>query len=239
MSHKRFLTSLYLLAAGIFTLHAPPAVACPDNASNPLSYQRRSNPSRCEGISHQAIGAAFNLVSLSTSNLSNLGNTLRLQVPNMGATPTVILRSYEKRYQLDQFIPNLNQNKYQLNLNTQIITKAAVPPNSLRAVATLPGSQPIYVPVIIGTPSQSYQFVLYSPARTTINAFEIRRNNQVIHSDSRPNPRQGEIRFTWDGRNQPKDVYQLRVEAELRQRGTRPETVTRVFSFHHDPAWFR
>lgn len=239
MSHKRFLTSLYLPAVAILALNPNPAAACPEHASNPLVYQLRSNPSRCEGINRQAISAGFNLVSLSTSALRNYSQTLTLQVPQMGGQPEIILRSYNRLYQLDQFTPQLSNNQYQFNLNTEIITKVDVPAASLRAIATLPGSQPVYIPVIIGTPSQSYQFVLYSPARTTINTFEIRRNNQVIHSDSRPNPRQGEIRFTWDGRNQPKGLYQLRVVAELRQRGTRPETVTRVYSFHHDPAWFQ
>ncbi|MGI0496856.1 hypothetical protein ACOKW7_27480 [Limnospira platensis CENA597] len=239
MLRSVLLTPLYLLTAGIVALHTPAAAACPPSDPNHLVYQRRSSPSRCEGINRQAISASFNLVSLATSNLTNLGDTLRLQVPNMGGTPNITLRSFERRYQLDSFTPELSQNKYQLHLDTRIIRQAEVAANSLRAIASLPGSQPIYIPVIIGQPSSSYQFVLYSPARTQINSFEIRHNNQVIHSQQRPNPRRGEMVFSWDGRNQPRGLYQLWVLAELQQRGQRPETVTRVFSFYHDPAWFR
>lgn len=224
MLRSVLLTPLYLLTAGIVALHAPVAAACPPSDPNDLVYQRRSSPSRCEGINRQAISASFNLVSLATSNLTNLGNTLRLQVPNMGEIPNITLRSYERRYQLDSFTPELNQNqnKYEFDLDTRIIRQAEVAVNSLRAIASIPGSQPIYIPVIIGQPSSSYEFVLYSPARTKINSFEISHNNQVIHTQQRPNPIRGEMVFSWDGRNQPEGVYQLRVLAELNQRGQRP-----------------
>lgn len=233
------LTPLYLLTAGIVTLNAPPAAACPTNHPDPLVYQRRSRPSRCEGIASQSISGSFSLVSLATSSLTNLGNRLMLQVPNMGGTPNIILRSFQKRYQLDNVTPNLKGNKYELDLDTQIITQAQVPANSLRAIAHLPGSQSIYVPVIIGQPSTSYKFVFHSPGRTQINSFEIRHNNQVIHTQQQPRPRQGEIVFIWDARNQPRGVYQLSVSGETRQRGQRPEAVSGVFKFHHDPAWLR
>lgn len=216
-----------------------PVHACPTNVSDTLAYQRRNNPRRCEGINRQGVSGSFGLVSFATSTLRHYPTQLSLQIPQMGPNPNLRVRSFGRRYQLDDLTlqRSQNQNWYQINLNTNVLQNANVAAESLRAIAHLPGSQPVYVPVIIQSSAASYDLVFYSPSRTVIHSLEISRNNQVVHRDSRPNPRDGEIRFTWDARNQPAGLYRLHVEAEIQQRGQRPQRVTRIFALHHDPAW--
>lgn len=235
-----FTSSLCFFAVS-FSLTQKPVAACPSNASNYLAYQQRNSPDRCEGIRRQAIGSSVELVSFATKRLDRtFNNTLTLRVPNLGPTPSVVLRSYQgRRYQLDRFPLQRNASEYRFNLATDILTRANIPPQSLRAIAELPGNQPIYVPVIVDRPSEKYELVFYSPARTLISSLEIRRDNEAIHQDSRPNPSRGEIRFTWDAKNQPAGRYQLRVRYELQQRGQPPEKGVDLRLFYHDPAWLR
>ncbi|NMG56964.1 hypothetical protein E1H12_00155 [Geitlerinema sp. P-1104] len=233
MTLKHLLTTLTLLGTSLASV----GLTCPTNLPDDLAYQRRDNPSRCEGINRQSVSGSFSLVSFATSNVTSYDNPLQLRIPGVGSNPNLRVRSYQRRYQLDSLQLQRQQNRYQVDLNTRILRESHVPPNSLRALAQLPGSQPAYVPVIIGSPTNHYEIVFYSPSRVLIRSLEIRRNNQVVHRDSRPSPRQGEIRFTWDGRNQPAGDYQLRVEAEIQQRGIAPQSVTRVSRFHHDPSW--
>lgn len=235
-----FTSALCFLAAS-FILTPQPAAACPRNASNYLTYQYRRNPDRCEGIRRQAIGASFDLVSFATKGLDETFNdTLTLRIPDRGQIPTVYLRSYQdKQYQLDRFSPQRRNNEYRFNLATDILNRAIISPQSLRAIAKLPGNQRIYVPVIVDRTSQEYEIVFYSPTRTLISSLEIRRNGAVIHRDRRPNPRTGEIRFTWDARNQPADRYQLRVNFEQRSPNQRPDKGVYLALIHHDPAWLR
>ncbi|MEM9538265.1 MAG: hypothetical protein AAGA60_02010 [Cyanobacteria bacterium P01_E01_bin.42] len=233
-----FTSALCFLAVS-FTLTPSPAAACPRTASNYLTYQRRRNPDRCEGIRRQASGASFRLVSFATKGLNDtFNNTLTLRIPDLGQTPTAILRSYQgKQYQLDRFTPRRRNNEYRFNLATDILNGAIISPQSLRAIAKLPGNQHIYLPVIVDRTSEEYEIVFHSPTRTLIPNLEIRRNGEVIHSDRRLNPRQGEIRFTWDAKNEPADRYQLRVEYEQRSPNQRPENGVYLALFHHDPAW--
>jgi hypothetical protein len=233
MTRKLLLTTLTLLG----TSFATAAIACPSNLSEPLAYQRRSNPTRCEGINRQSVSGSFSLVSFATSSLTAYSNQLQLRLPRVGVNPTLRVRSYQRRYQLDSLEPQPQQNWYQVSLQTNILQQANVPPTSLRALAQLPGSQPVYIPVVINSASNHYEIVFYSPSRVLIHSLEILRNNQVIHRDSRPSPRQGEIAFNWDARNQPAGEYQLRIKAEIQQRGIAPETVNRAFLFHHNPNW--
>lgn len=232
-------TACVLAAAA--TVFQQPAVACPATASHPSLYQRRSSPNRCEGIRRQNVGAAFELVSFASNGLgSNYGNTISLRIPNLGSTPRVSMRSYtNKSYQLDSFTPSSSANGYIFNIPTTILRNEDIPTRSLRALASISGSQPIYVPVILSRSSGTYEFVFFSATRATVSSFEIRRNNQVIHRDSRTNPRRGEIPFTWNPQNQPAGLYQLYITAEQRQRGQRPERISLVLPFRHHPNWLR
>jgi flagellar basal-body rod modification protein FlgD len=217
-----------------------PVQACPTNVSDTLAYQRRDKddePSRCEGITRQGVSGSFGLVSFATSTLRRYPDELSLQIPQVGPSPNLRVRSFGRRYQLDSVELELSEDRYQIDLPTNILRNANVAAESLRAIAHLPGSQPVYVPVIIQSSASSYDLVFYSPSRTVIHSLEISRNNQVVHRDSRPNPRDGEIRFTWDAGNQPAGRYRLHVEAEIQQRGQRLQRVTRIFALHHNPDW--
>ncbi|USR91131.1 hypothetical protein NEA10_20285 [Phormidium yuhuli AB48] len=227
----------FVLAATWMT----PVHACPSQVSDRLIYQRRPNPNRCEGINRQGVSGSFGLVSFATSTLTHYPTRLRLQVPKpqatTGSNPSLRVRSFGRRYQLDNLALQSGRNNYEINLGTDILQGANVPAQSLRAIAHFQGSQPVYSPVIIGSSGSYYELVFYSPSRAVIHSLEIHRNNQVVHRDRRPNPRDGEIRFTWDARNQPEGLYRLQVQAEIQRRGQRPEQITRIFALYHHPDW--
>ncbi|MGC9502745.1 hypothetical protein [Baaleninema sp.] len=171
MKFKLLFPSVWLLAAGFFASSAA-ANPCPSNLSDPLAYQRHHNPDRCEGIRRQNISSSFSWVSFATSNLRRYGSTLRLKLPEVGENPTLTVRAYSRRYQLDPLEFQPRGDWYEFSLQTDILQQAHVAPESLRAIASLPGSQPIYVPVVIDSPSPRYNFVFYSPSRAIVRSFE-------------------------------------------------------------------
>ena len=231
---------LLLVTAAIFAFNTIPAIACPspNRAANFLAYQRRNN-NRCEGIVRRDIAGSLSLISFASRNLTNYSNNLNLQISNINNTsPQVTIRSYEKNYILDRLNLSKNSSWFTFNLPTQILTDAGVPPNSLRAIAKLSGSQPVYVPVILNKTSGEYEFAFYTANRTKFSTFEIIYNNQIESSQPRntfSNPN-GEVIFTWDGRNASKGRYRLRVIAEIQQRGQPSERVTKNLQFQHDPS---
>ena len=235
MNIKTLTPALCLLTA---LLLPAPAFACPANLPDPLLYQRRNNPNRCEGLTRTNISANLTLVSFTTSTPTNTPN-LTLTIPSTSTAPNLIIRSYARRYQIDSFTPQRNNQGYQFTLPTQLMRNAQVPLDSLRMIASTSDSQPVYIPVTIGSPSSRYQIVFYSPTLATIQSLEILRNNQVIHRETRTTSRQGEIIFTWDGRNRPAGRYQIRIVGTLEQRGMRPQSFNRVLPFNHHPNWLR
>jgi flagellar basal-body rod modification protein FlgD len=93
-----------------------------------------------------------------------------------------------------------------------------VPINSLRALAELPGSQSVYVPVILGKASGVYEIVFYTASQTRFPSFQILDSKQkVIDSQSRRNfsDIDSEVKFNWDGRKNPAGRYKLRYVAEM------------------------
>ncbi len=228
------------ITLAILTLNILPAQAsCPTSADNPLEYQRRNN-NRCEGIKRASVSGAFGLISFASHNINNYRNTLSLQVPSIdNIPPNVRVHSRHKRYILDNFTPLLNKSWFIFNWSTAILKQAGIPPSSLRAIATLPGSQPLYVPVILGQPSDQYEFVFFTANRTKFKTFQILYQGREVYSKPRPNPLKGEVKFTWKGSQAKKGRYQLRVVVEIQQRSQPPETVTRLIQFEHNPNWLK
>ena len=215
------------------------AIACQTGHPDSLAYIRRDN-NRCEGLKDgQDISLSFKLTSLVSRNLNSYPNTLTVKIPAPNnSTPNVVIQSYFRNYRLDEINLVRSASNFIFNLPTTILQKAKIPLNKLRALAYITEkSQNVYFPVILGTPSPQYEFVIYSPERVIFTNLEVRRNGKVIPGSPspRPNPIQGEINYTWKAANAPENGrYELYINAKR-------EKETRVYSyyFEHHNNWLK
>ena len=147
--------------------------ACPTGGSQSLDYIRRDN-NRCEGRKDRnASSGIFNLISFSTSNLSDYSATMDIRVPGTGTDrPTIQVQSLLKSYLLDELETKQESSGFIFHLNTALVQRLRVPFKSLRSIAYITrDSSPTYFPVILGQPSGRYEFVVYTPERRTFPNF--------------------------------------------------------------------
>ncbi|MBD2387514.1 hypothetical protein [Cylindrospermum sp. FACHB-282] len=231
MKSQLLLTTLFL-----FSLSNIPTQACSSGNPQSTAYIRRDN-NRCEGIQPTEVFRGFRLISFATRGISSYPNLLNLLIPSLGnSTPEVKLQSLDKNYVLDELLLLKNQSRFSFSLKPDILNKAKVAPNTLRALASV---NSIYLPVTIGQPSGQYEFVFFTSSRAKFPTFEILRNNKVVYKSPRNNAQSGEVVFTWDGRNAPAGRYEVHYIAEQEQIGGRPEKYDRRFFFEHNPNWLK
>ncbi|NMG11040.1 hypothetical protein [Brasilonema sp. UFV-L1] len=243
MNSKIIFASLLVLS---FT-YLPAQGYCPEGNPDSTDYIRRQPPQRCEGLKEENIsGNSLSLISIATRNLISYGNNLTLQIPRIkgGKNPEVTVKSLgdNYHYQLDDFPLSGNASRFNFTWDTNILRKAKIPENSLRALASYKfGSQPVYVPVIVGQTSDHYEFVFYSQDRVRFATFEIipKGGQKPIYRTSRPNASNGEIIFTWDGRNTPAGRYEIHYIANFDQRDIDSNRIKRRIVFEHNPNWLR
>ncbi|MGF2035288.1 MAG: hypothetical protein RMZ43_008240 [Nostoc sp. CmiVER01] len=242
MNYKIILASLLILSIS----HLPAAASCPEGNPKSTDYIRRKPPNRCEGVKEEQLsGNSLSLISIATRNLANFGKTLTVQIPRIsgGKNPQVIVKSLgdNYHYQMDDLLLSNNGSRFSFSWDTYVLRQARIPANSLRAVASYSlGSQPVYVPVILGQTSGKYEFVFYSQDRVRFTNFEILSKGQpAIYSTSRPNPKKGETIFTWDGRNAPSGRYELHYVANIDRRDEPSDRIERRIVFEHNPNWLK
>ncbi|MEA5469754.1 hypothetical protein [Spirulina sp. 06S082] len=214
--------------------------ACPNGNPQELNYIRREN-NRCEGIvERSSISGSLRLISLTTRGVNSFGNNLTIRIPRLANTsrPNVTLRAIEQDYQLNELRLVPRSQTYNFHWSTYVLKKAGILPTNLRAIANT-GSQIVYIPVIIGSPADRYEFVFHSSSPVRFKTLQIKHNGTIVHTDSTPIFEKGEISFPWDGRNQNTGRYQLYYEAEIERIGRAPRLVRRTLTFAHNPNWLR
>jgi hypothetical protein len=104
-------------------------------------------------------------------------------VPSKGKdVPIIAVRSNVISYRLDELNFNSSNKGFIFPLNTDILSKAPVPPESLMAFAfVLRDSHRVYFPVVLGKATGQYEFVFKSDGSVSLPTFEIRRNNITIY----------------------------------------------------------
>ena len=215
------------------------AIACQNGHPDSLAYIRRDN-NRCEGLKDgQDVSLSFRLTSLVSRSLNSYPNNLTVKIPAPNnSTPNLVIQSYFRNYRLDEIKLVKSASNFIFNLPTTILQKAKIPLNKLRALAYITEkSQNVYFPVILGTPSPQYEFVIYSPERVIFTNLEVRHNGKVIPGSQspRPNPIQGEVVYTWNPAKAPENGrYELYVQAK-------GENQTRAYSyyFEHQNNWLK
>jgi len=227
----------------LLSLTQLPAQACPPGDPNSTEYIRRDNPERCEGIQRQPVsGNSLELVSFTSRNIGEYGNSLTLRVPRLNGsdTPEFILQSRFKNYSLDQPNLTIQGSQFALTWNTYVLRNEEIPPKSLRALAVYNiDSEPIYAPVILGEPSGQYEFTFFTPSRAKFRLWEIKRNGKTVTKRSYNSFRSGEINFTWDGSNAPAGRYELHYIADIQPKGEPTEPINRSIFFDHNPNWLQ
>jgi hypothetical protein len=243
MNYKIILASLLIFSIS----HLPAAASCPEGNPKSTDYIQRKPPNRCEGIKKEELsGNSLNLISIATRNLTSFGKTLTVQIPriNGGKNPEVRVKSLgdNYHYQMDDLLLSNNGSRFSFSWDTYVLRQAKIPANSLRAVASYNlGSQPVYVPVILGQTSGKYEFVFYSQDRVRFTNFEIiskDKDQPPIYNTSSPKPRKGETIFTWDG-NAPAGRYELHYVAFIDRRDEASDRIERRIIFEHNPIWLK
>jgi hypothetical protein len=231
MKYQFLFTSLF-----IFSLSSLPAQACPAGNPQTTAYIRREN-NRCEGIQSRDVVSGIYLISIVTRGITSYPNLLTLQIPRLGdSTPDIKLESLSKNYLLDNLTLKPSQGRFTFNLKPDVLNKAKVTPNTLRALAEV---NSVYLPVIIGQPSKQYEFVFYTSHRSKFSTFEILHNSKVVYRNPRNNAQDGEIVFTWNGTKAPAGHYEIHVIAEQELIGRPSEKFERRFHFEHNPNWLK
>ena len=233
---KKIMRRIAFLTLTILSITPLSAIACQNGHPDSLAYIRRDE-NRCEGLKDgQDVSLSFRLTSLVSRSLNSYPSTLTVKIPAPNnSKPNLVIQSFFRNYRLDEI--KLEPN-FIFNLPTAILQKAKIPLNKLRALAYITQkSQNVYYPVILGTPSPQYEFVIYSPERVVFTNLEVRRNGKVIPGSPspRPNPIQGEITYTWKAANAPENGrYELYINAKR-------EKETRVYSyyFEHHNNWLK
>jgi flagellar basal-body rod modification protein FlgD len=159
------------------------AQACSPGNPNLVKYIRRDN-NRCEGIKERTdISGSLRLVSLTTSNIKNLNDSLTLEIPRLtnNLEPEVVVRAINYRYQLDKLTLISQSNAYNFSWSTYVLKKANIPINSLRATAII-GPQSVYIPVVIGQPTNHYELVFFTNRPARFLNLEIRHNGKALSS---------------------------------------------------------
>ncbi|MCF2149028.1 hypothetical protein IQ276_021870 [Desmonostoc muscorum LEGE 12446] len=242
MNYKIILASLLIFSSS----HLSAAASCPEGDPRSTEYIRRKPPSRCEGVKLEPIsGNTLNLISIATRNLASFGKTVTLQIPqiNGGQNPDVKVKSLDDNYhyQLDDLLLSNNGSRFSFSWDTYVLRQAKIPANKLRALASYSlGSQPVYVPVILGQTSGKYEFVFYSEDRVKFTSFKIlSKAQEEMYSTSQPNPKKGETIFTWDGRNAPAGRYEVRYVAFIERRNEPSDRIPGRIVFEHNPNWLK
>ncbi|AFY42345.1 hypothetical protein Nos7107_1705 [Nostoc sp. PCC 7107] len=232
MKYKLLFTNLF-----IFSLSTLPSQACPSGNPQTIGYIRRDN-NRCEGIQPRDVVAGIKLISIATRGITSYPNLITLQIPRLGnTTPEVTVQSLSKNYLLNNLSLKQNQGLFTFPFKPDVLNKAAVPPNSLRALAKVDDS--VYVPVTIGKPSGRYEFVFYTSRRATFPTFAILRKGKVIYTSPRNNYQNGEVVFTWNALKAPAGRYQIHVMAQQERIGRKDEPFERRYDFDHNPNWLK
>lgn len=241
MNYKILLTSLLIFSLNSLAVQAQ---VCPTTARNNLVYQRRDG-NRCEGLVNPNISGVFTLISFATSNITSYPETLNLKVPGANKQPVITVQSFSSGYLLDELDSQRDQLGFIFNLPTNILRQVPVPPKSLRAVAyTIRNSRRTYFPVILGQPSDKYEFILFAPHPTSISTIEIRRDGISIprkdlsFNFSFNQQRSGQFYWTWDYSNANSGSYELIIVAEQRPRGGAREKITSRIFLEHNSNWF-
>ncbi|MBN3870747.1 hypothetical protein [Nostoc sp. JL33] len=242
MNYKIILASLLILSVS----HLKATAYCPEGNPQSTDYIRRKSPNRCEGIKEESIsGNSLSLISIASGNLASFGKTLTLQIPqiNGGKNPQVIVKSLDDNYhyQMDDLLLSNKDSRFSFSWDTYVLREAKIPTKKLRALASYSlGSQPVYVPVILGQTSGKYEFVFYSQDRVRFTNFEIlSKDEKAIYSDSRKNPKKGETIFIWDGRNAPAGRYELHYVAKIDRGNEPPDRIEKRIIFEHNPNWLK
>lgn len=218
---------------GFLVLISLPSAAqvCPRGNPASLAYIRRDN-NRCEGLQdYRYSSSGFELISYSTTQLSDYPSSLTIRIPGTGRVPPKVeMLSYIKNYLLDEIATAPTALGFSFSLDTSVLRQAKVPFTSLRSIAYLiRGSTLVYYPVVLGQPAKEYTFVVESPKRVTFPTFEIRRNGKAVIKNPILRPRSGQIRFNWDYQNAPAGTYELYI--------VNSDGQSRAFRFEHNPDW--
>ncbi len=216
---------MLLLAAAL------PARACPKGNPDSLAYIRRDN-NRCEGVQPRNATDTFSLISFSTGTPSDYGDRLTIRVPGTRVRPELEVQSFSRNYRLDRVASRFNgSGSFLFALNTRVLQRAEISPGSLRATAYINEGARIYLPVVLGSPSERYEFVVNNPRQRAFPTFEIRGSDgRVVKASPRKVAQRRQVYFTWVYGKAPAGEYQLHIKDDRGQK--------RVFWFRHNRRWF-
>lgn len=221
------------------------AQACEPVNSQSLDYGRRED-GRCEGIRRTPISGSVRLVSLVIRGSSSLGDDLLLEVPTTtaGGQPSVRLQTYNTNYLLDRIPWSLNGQYFSYRLNTRILRRSQTSISSLRARAY--DDFGLSFPVRVGGRGTGYEIVFLAqrPTRFSRLAIEGRNDNRVYYETSLNVFEDGEIRFTWDGKDRRGNPaaagdYVIKYSVATEQRNGPPLDDDNNHPFRHHPAWLQ
>lgn len=231
--NKKFL----LLFSLVFISFPLTAQACPPlGDSQSLAYSQRDN-NRCEGLRDRPVsGGPLRLVSFQTTSLSRYpqNGTLNIRVPRLpaGIQPEITVESGSRNYLLNNVNLNQTRREYIFPLDiTKVLQAVGIQFRDLFGLAHIvQDSERVYLPLIFHRASDRYQFVIYSPQRTTFPVLQVRSSSGDLELNQPIDiPKKGYIDFYWQFGNASAGLYELRIETSNGSRMRR--------YFEHNPSW--
>lgn len=229
----QYFTALLLLSLALFVSTTSLAQQrCP---LSECQYQRRQNPTRWEGVLSTPLGDNVNLVSFAVNGVtSGRVNQIPIQIPKIGSQAKVSIQAFQERerYLLDKISSNSwTQNSatpqtFVFNWLTNIFVRAGFDTSRLFALAIdQEDIGDVYLPVGLGNPDSSYQFVLATNNYNDefiVTAFQIKKegspNAIYVDDDLTYRPFHS---FQWNGRDKsgnqlPDGIYELEYTTQVK-----------------------
>jgi len=218
-----------------------PGQACEPAEPTSLEYALQDD-NRCEGIQERIdISGSLDLISLTSTQGGNFGNSLRIRVPRRDSNqPFFYMQELDSRYRLNNIRFTAQGNFYTYNLSTRILQGSGINSVSdLRAIAVT-GTQRVYLPTLLENPADRYRFVFYSVDTVRFVEAKIRSAGKDYASWGSQGARTGEKAFEWSNADDAlAGRYEFYYVAEIEQGNRPPDRISRSITFWHDPTWLR
>lgn len=210
---------------------------CELSEADSIEYSLQED-NRCEGVQSQIeVSGSLDLVSFTSSTGGSLNGTLLIRIPRFyRRKPFFQMMENSSRYVLNN-VPFLPQNTfYSYKLPTNRLKQNGIKRiEALHAIA-VSGTQRVYLPTLLGNPTNSYRFVFYSVDHVRFVKAQILRGEDVYASWGAQGSRRGPKAFEWEGaKNAPAGRYEFFYIAEIEQGKHPPERIVRRISFEHNP----
>lgn len=219
------------------TLAFRQAIQLDPQYSYAVPYFSQSIPTARSSLlpNHVVSANSLYLISFTSGNIGEYGNSLIFRVPTLNGNNPPKLRINNNNFSQELLHLDVQRSQFVLRLDTDDL--GGIKPNSLSALATyFIDSQQVYAPVILEQPSAEYKFTFSTPSRARFRRCEIKSYDGILIAQIPISSSfSSEIYCNWNASNFQAGYYELHYIADIETRNEPTETIERSIFFYHNP----